>query len=78
MPKGRPDPKVKHQHREQWGVFGQVSTNPLVFQQMAKTKTPFPAPPGYHWIFVKSFKHYRTGKTIFPKTAECFCFLVRG
>jgi len=38
---------------------------------------PFPARPGYRWIFVKSFIHYRTGRRVFPKTASAFCFLVR-
>lgn len=37
-----------------------------------------PAPPGYRWIFVKCFKHYRTGKLVYPKNSDCFCFLVRA
>jgi len=41
-------------------------------------KPPFPAPPGRRWIFVKYFKHWRSGKLVYPKTAECFCFLVRS
>lgn len=40
-------------------------------------KTPFPAPAGYRWIFCKSFKHWRSGKTVYPKKSDCFCFLVR-
>jgi hypothetical protein len=38
---------------------------------------PFPAPPGYSWIFAKFFVHYRTGKRVYPKTADSFRFLVR-
>ena len=38
---------------------------------------PFKAPPGYRWVFCKWFIHYRTGERVYPKTAECFCFLVR-
>jgi hypothetical protein len=45
---------------------------------MGKSKAPFPAPGGKRWVFVKSFKHWRSGKIVFPKTAECFCFLVRA
>ncbi len=42
-----------------------------------KHQPPFPAPAGYRWVFCKSFKHWRSGKDVYPKTAECFCFLVR-
>jgi hypothetical protein len=38
---------------------------------------PFPAPPGYCWIFCPSYKHYRTGKQVYPKKAKFFRFLVR-
>jgi hypothetical protein len=38
---------------------------------------PFPAPPGYAWIFCKSFRHYRTGKPVYRKNGGSFCFLVR-
>lgn len=38
---------------------------------------PFPAPAGYKWIFCKSFKHWRSGKTVYPKKSDSFCFLVR-
>lgn len=38
---------------------------------------PFPAPPGFAWVFCASFKHYRTGKQVFPKNGKCFAFLVR-
>jgi hypothetical protein len=38
---------------------------------------PFPAPPGRRWVFAPWFVHYRTGKRVYPKTAKCFCFLVR-
>lgn len=38
---------------------------------------PFPAPPGYVWVFCTSFKHYRTGKQVFRKDGKCFAFLVR-
>lgn len=39
---------------------------------------PFPAPAGFRWVFTKSFRHYRTGKQVYPRAAECFCFLVKG
>ena len=44
---------------------------------MKKTK---PAPKGYKWICVKSFKHWRSGKTIIATDYghEAFCFLVRA
>ena len=38
---------------------------------------PFPAPPGFAWVFCASFKHYRTGKQVFRKNGKCFAFLVR-
>jgi hypothetical protein len=38
---------------------------------------PFPAPAGFAWVFAKSFVHYRSGKRVYPKTADAFCFLVR-
>lgn len=41
------------------------------------TAPPFPAPPGFAWVFCASFKHYRTGKQVFPKNGKCFAFLVR-
>jgi hypothetical protein len=39
---------------------------------------PFPAPRGCRWVFCKCFKHWRTGKLVYPKTAECFAFLVKS
>jgi len=37
------------------------------------------APPGYRWVFIKSFRHWKSGKIIvasdYGRTA--FCFLVR-
>jgi hypothetical protein len=45
---------------------------------MSKIKNP--APPGFRWIFVKEFRHWRSGKIIracdYGRTA--FCFLVRA
>jgi len=38
---------------------------------------PFPAPPGFRWVFCTSFVHYITGERVYPKQAKCFCFLVR-
>lgn len=35
------------------------------------------APPGYKWVFCRSFIHRRTGKRIFPKSGKVFSFLVR-
>lgn len=37
-----------------------------------------PAPRGFRWVFTPSFRHWRTGKTVYPKTAKYFCFLVRA
>lgn len=37
-----------------------------------------PAPPGFRWVYCKCFKHWRTGKLVYPKTADCFMFLVRA
>lgn len=40
---------------------------------------PFPAPPGFTWIFVKFFRHWKTGKIIRAEDhgREAFCILVR-
>jgi len=38
---------------------------------------PFEAPPGFAWVFCKSFRHYRTGKPVFRKNGGYFRFLVR-
>lgn len=38
---------------------------------------PFEAPPGHRWVFCKWFIHYITGQRVYPKKADCFCFLVR-
>ncbi len=37
-----------------------------------------PAPPGYRWIFVKSYRHWVSGKIIRAEDfgLEAFCFLV--
>lgn len=39
-----------------------------------------PAPAGFRWIFVKSFRHWRSGKIIRAEDygREAFCFLVRA
>jgi hypothetical protein len=37
---------------------------------------PFPAPAGKKWVFAKCFKHYRSGKMVYPKNGGVFCFLV--
>lgn len=36
-----------------------------------------PPPPGFRWVFCTRFKHWRTGKYVYPKNAEYFAFLVR-
>jgi hypothetical protein len=36
----------------------------------------FPAPRRGRLVFVKCFRHWRTGKLVYPKHAECFCFWV--
>jgi len=48
---------------------------------MSKTSSRVrPAPLGYRWIFVKSFRHWRSGKIIYASDygKEAFCFLVRA
>ena len=44
------------------------------------TKTCKPAPPGYRWVFVKQFRHWRSGKVIraVDYGYEAFRFLVRA
>ena len=39
-----------------------------------------PAPPGFRWIFVRAFKHWRSGKMIYAADygRTAFCFLVRA
>lgn len=44
---------------------------------MDNMSKPFPAPPGYRWVFCRSYRHWRTGKQVYPKRAEYFRFLVR-
>lgn len=46
---------------------------------MATEKQTKKAPRGFRWIFVKSFKHWRSGKIIRAEDhgREAFCFLVR-
>jgi hypothetical protein len=62
-----------------WMSFERVSIYPLEKLIMSITaKPPFPAPKGKKWIFTKCFKHWRSGKLVYPKTAECFCFLVNA
>lgn len=34
-------------------------------------------PPGYRWVFCKSFKHWRTGRPVFRRNGGYFRFLVR-
>lgn len=38
-----------------------------------------PAPPGFRWIFVPKFRHWRSGKILWAKDygLDAFCFLVR-
>lgn len=45
---------------------------------MAKS-TDRPAPAGFRWVCVASFKHWRSGKIIRAADhgREAFCFLVR-
>jgi len=39
-----------------------------------------PAPPGYRWIFVPYFRHWRSKKLLFAADygREAWCFLVRA
>ncbi|MEL7484327.1 MAG: hypothetical protein AAFN41_08220 [Planctomycetota bacterium] len=39
---------------------------------------PRPAPPGYRWVYCRYFRHWRTGKKVYPKKSEYFRFLVRA
>jgi hypothetical protein len=42
-----------------------------------RPRYPFPAPPGYRWVFTPYYRHYRTGQLVYPKKARFFCFLVK-
>ena len=53
-----------------------VKSQPQI-QEIAM-EPPFSAPVGFRWVCCKSFKHYITGKEVFPKKAKCFMFLVRN
>ena len=48
------------------------------FKEFDMFKPPFTAPTGMRWVFVKRFKHWRSGKWVYPKKAKCFCFLVKS
>jgi hypothetical protein len=41
---------------------------------------PFKAPPGFHWIWIKQFRHWRSGKIVRAEDhgKKAFCLLVRG
>lgn len=43
-------------------------------------RTVRPAPPGYRWIFVRWFRHWRSGKILYAEDygLEAWCFLVRA
>jgi hypothetical protein len=45
---------------------------------MATAKRP--APPGYRWVFVPYFRHWRSGKLLYAADYgyEAWCFLVRA
>lgn len=38
---------------------------------------PFPAPPGFHWVCVPYFIHWRSKKRVYRKDGGYFRFLVR-
>jgi hypothetical protein len=46
---------------------------------MDSRSVPFPAPLGFRWIFVRSFIHWRSKKTIEAEAhgKKAFCFLIR-
>lgn len=35
-------------------------------------------PPGFHWVFCKCFKHWRTGELVYRKDGGFFRFLAKG
>jgi hypothetical protein len=35
------------------------------------------APPGYRWVFCRSYVHPRTRRRIFAKNGKCFAFMVK-
>jgi hypothetical protein len=41
---------------------------------MARKKEP---PNGGELVFCRSFRHWRSGKTIYAKPGEVFCFVAR-
>ncbi|PTP20225.1 hypothetical protein CWO07_24245 [Vibrio splendidus] len=58
-------------------VFG-VNVISLLFKEdyiMTERTYPY-VEDGY--VYCKSFKHWRSGKQVFPKTAKCFRFKIGG
>ena len=41
---------------------------------------PFAAPPGWHWVYFASFRHWRSGKRIYARNygRKAFALLVRS
>jgi hypothetical protein len=43
---------------------------------MSQMPRSIPAPRRGRLVFVKCFRHWRTGRLVFPKRAKCFAFWV--
>lgn len=43
----------------------------------ASKKLRKPPPPGFRWIFIKEFRHWRSKQMVRRKNGGYFCFLVR-
>jgi hypothetical protein len=41
-------------------------------------KGPFPAPPGFKWVFCMYFTHYLSKQRVYRQDGKPFCFLVRA
>jgi hypothetical protein len=47
---------------------------------MAAVSVPFPAPPGWTWVFCTRFYHWRAKRYLYAKNygKQAWCFLVRA
>ncbi len=58
-----------------WAIFAAAGGQP-----MAATAVPFPPPPGWKWIFVARFYHWRAKKFLYAKdyNKDAFVLLVKS
>lgn len=74
----RPDQNPQNIRVTTYILLGILAGVKELLRRTVMTTTPFPAPAGYRWVFCKSFKHWRSGKDVFPKKSDSFCFLVKA